>query len=339
MVYVAQICHGDVCRKAHKPFNPDERKIKLMSITSPFRIWRPNFKKFSNQHEKQTYSPLVTAAYLMGPILIVTYHLGCGLALFTGLGVGAWLWIAFLYWIRMLAITGIYHRLLTHKAYSSPAPVKWIGSIIASSAGQMGPSWWKGHHDEHHLYSDEPRDPHSSPNGIWWSHYQWLLTDNFFPSKLPADVEKDVVLKVIDRLHFVPTLALGALSYAIGGLEYLAAFFVSSTLLFHGVATVNSLCHKFGTQPFESGDRARNNPLVAVLTLGEGWHSCHHAFPWSARQGITLENGQIKYLHDFTFFFIQCLQAVGLASKQRMPAETDLLSAAKEASPELLSKA
>lgn len=280
--------------------------------------------------DKQPYSLPTLIGYWIGPVLIITCHIGSLLAFSTGLGLGAWVWIAFLYWIRMLAITGIYHRLLTHKSYSSPAPVKWIGSIIASSAGQMGPNWWKAHHEEHHRFTDQPQDPHSSVRGIQWSHYQWLLSRNFLPTKLPADVEQDIVLKTIDRLHFVPTLALGLLSYAIGGAEYLAAFFISTTLLFHGVALVNSACHKFGTTPFKTDDYSKNNGIVAVLALGEGWHNCHHAFPWSARQGITLDNGAVKYLPDFTFGFIQVLQSVGLASKVKLPAEQDVLVASAE---------
>ncbi|MBE9064861.1 acyl-CoA desaturase [cf. Phormidesmis sp. LEGE 11477] len=297
-----------------------------MPLKSPSRP-SPSFsqpaRETATQHQKQHYSKPVLAAYWTGPVFIITCHIGVVMALFTGLSLGAWLWIAFLYWIRMLAITGIYHRLLTHKSYSAPKPVKWVGSIIACAAGQMGPSWWKGHHDEHHLFSDQAGDPHNSTKGFWWSHYQWLLGGNFLPSKLPADVEKDPILRLIDRFHIVPAIALGLISFALGGSEYLAAFFVSTTLLFHGVATVNSLCHQFGTQPFHSDDHSRNNGLVAFLTLGEGWHNCHHAFPWSARQGITKIDGQIKYLPDPTFLFIQGLQRVGLASKIRLPFTKD----------------
>jgi stearoyl-CoA desaturase (delta-9 desaturase) len=109
----------------------------------------------------------------------------------------------------------------------------------------------------------------------------------------------------------------------------LAAFFLSTTLLFHGVALVNSVCHKFGSRPFKTDDRSRNNWFVAVLTLGEGWHNFHHAFPWSARQGVTVEASEVKYLTDFTFQFIQGLQFLGLASKVRLPADTVILALAR----------
>ena len=299
-----------------------------MHSQSPSRDVKLPFQESTQDSKKRKYSLPTTISYLICPVLIVIFHIGSLLAFSTGLSIGAWLWIIFLYWIRMLAITGIYHRLITHKAYSAPAPVKWIGSIIASSAGQMGPNWWKAHHEEHHRFTDKPQDPHSSVKGIRWSHYQWLLSSNFFPAKLPADVEQDIVLKTIDRLHFVPIIVLALVSYAIGGMEYLAAFFISTTILFHCVALVNSACHKFGTIPFNTDDRSRNNSVVAFLTLGEGWHNCHHAFPWSARQGITIDNSKVKYLPDFTFRFIQVLQAVGLASKLKLPSHKDLVASA-----------
>ena len=282
------------------------------------------------------YSPLTLIAYILGPTLIILSHIGSLLVFKTGLSWGSLAWIVGLYEIRMLATTGIYHRLLTHRSYQAPAIVLWIGSIVAAAAGQMGPSWWKAHHLHHHHHSDQPQDTHA-PNlaaqgfrGFCWSQGGWLLSPRFFPDKLPRDVENDPVLRVIDRLHFVPLVALGAISYGIGGLEYLGAFFLSTTLLFHGVQTVNSFAHIFGDQPFITNDFSRNNAVVALLTLGEGWHNLHHAFQSSSRHGITLQDGQVVYLPDPTFAFIKCLEFFKLASKPRIPTEADLLKLARK---------
>ncbi|ACB00802.1 MULTISPECIES: acyl-CoA desaturase [Cyanophyceae] len=276
----------------------------------------------------RNYSRLTRLSYATGPVWIILCHLGMAIAFFTGLSWGAVLWIVFWYWLRMLGTTAIYHRLLTHKAYQASPWVKWIGSFITASAGQMGPSWWKAHHEDHHRFSDHPGDPHSSKEGFWWAHYRWLISPNTFPKKLPADIERDPILKLIDRFHFVPLIALGALSYGVGGLEYLAAFFISTTLLFHGVAFVNSVCHKWGDRPFQTTDHSRNNSWVAVLALGEGWHNLHHAFGWSVRHGITIQKGKVKYLPDFTYSFIRLLERMGLASKLKQPTVTDLQNAA-----------
>jgi stearoyl-CoA desaturase (delta-9 desaturase) len=280
------------------------------------------------------YSPLTIISYVIGPILIILSHIGSLLVFTTGLSWGAIAWIVWLYLIRMLATTGIYHRLLTHKSYQTPPLFLWIGCIVGASAGQMGPSWWKAHHMNHHQHSDQALDTHSpyipsqGLKGFLWSQGGWLLSPNFFPDKLPNDVESDRVLRVIDRLHFIPLVALGVVSYLMGGLEYLGAFFLSTTLLFHGVQTVNSLSHLFGEQPFVTTDHSRNNGLVAFLTLGEGWHNLHHAFQSSSRHGLSIRDGQIIYLPDPTFSFIKLLEFLKLASKLRLPSEKDLLARA-----------
>lgn len=281
------------------------------------------------------YSLLTIVSYLIGPTLIIVSHIGSLLVFVTGLSWGAIAWISGLYFIRMLATTGIYHRLLTHKSYQAPAPILWVGSIVAAAAGQMGPSWWKAHHMTHHQHVEQDLDPHSpyTPfqglKGFYWSQGGWLLSSRFFPAKLPVDVENDLVLKTIDRLHFIPLLALGAISYFLGGLEYLGAFFLSTTLLFHGVQTVNSLSHIVGNQPFMTDDQSRNSWFVALLTLGEGWHNLHHAFQSSSRHGITIRSGQVAYLPDPTFNFIKMLEFLKLASKLKVPTEKDLLARAK----------
>ena len=298
------------------------------------------------QAKMRQYSPLTIIFYIIGPVLIILSHFGSLLVFKTGLSWGAFAWIVFLYLIRMLGTTAIYHRLLTHKSYHAPALFLWLGCIVTASAGQMGPSWWKAHHMSHHQHSDSDLDTHS-PNtqsnaiaSFYWSQGGWLLSPNFFPDKLPRDVENVRVLKVIDRLHFVPVFALAALSYFIGGLEYLGAFFLSTTLLFHGVQTVNSLAHIVGDRPFITNDFSRNNAFVALLTLGEGWHNLHHAFLWSSRHGITIREGRVAYLPDPTYSFIKMLEFFGLASKLRMPAEIDLLARSQDRSsqtPELTS--
>ena len=274
------------------------------------------------------------ALHGVGPVLIGLAHLGCGLLLFTGLGLTAALWAVALYLVRMLATTAIYHRLIAHRSFDAPRPVWWIGSLVAASSGQMGPSWWKAHHQQHHLHVDTSADPHTPLHpragwaGFWHSQVGWLLSPDFHPALLPADVEADPVLRAIDRLHMVPVLGLGWLSWHIGGLEWLGAYCLSTTVLFHGVASVNSVAHLAGDQPFATGDASRNNGWVALFTLGEGWHNLHHAMQGSARQGYTVRGGRITLLPDPTFWFIRGLERVGLARRLKIPSNRALLARA-----------
>ena len=284
---------------------------------------------------KQQYHPIVILGYIIGPVLIIVSHLGVFLLLSTGLSWNGFLWVLVLYIVRAMGLTAIYHRLIIHKSFQAPLILKWVGSFIASSAGQMGPSWWKGHHLEgHHQVTDCLGDSHS-PNypftgfkGFWWSQGGWLLAKTFFPPSLPTDVESDLVLKVIDRLHFVPVILLALVSYWVGGMEFLGAFFLSTVLLYHGIAFVNSLTHMIGNQPFISNDNSRNNWFVALVALGEGWHNLHHAVQWSARHGYTIIDAKIVGLPDPTYWFIQLLEKVNLAHNIKLPTEEYLLKIA-----------
>ena len=294
------------------------------------RIYRT--LKLGSQSGKGLSSRLRRCVYCLGPILIIAIHFGCLPLFWTGLSLGAALWAVALYLVRMLAITAIYHRLITHTSYRAPRPVAWVGACVAASAGQMGPSWWKAHHQIHHRHVDTAADPHTplAPSagwrGLWRSQAGWLLTSSFFPESLPADVEADPVLRLIDRLHFVPVLVLAWLSWWLGGVPWLTAYCLSSTLLFHGVASVNSLAHLLGDQPFATGDASRNNRFVALITLGEGWHNLHHAFQASVRQGFTLRSGRLQELPDPTYRFIRLLERCGWAWNLRIPGERALLA-------------
>jgi stearoyl-CoA desaturase (delta-9 desaturase) len=270
----------------------------------------------------------------LGPVFIGMAHLGCALLLLTGLDLAAGLWALALYLLRMLATTAIYHRLVTHRSYQAPRLVWWLGSLVAASSGQMGPSWWKAHHLAHHRHVDTAGDPHTPLGaggpwrGFWDAQAGWLLSPRFHPESLPADVEADPVLRLIDRAHVVPALALALLSWWIGGLEWLAAYCLSTTLLFHGVASVNSVSHLVGEQPFATADASRNNRWVALITLGEGWHNLHHAFQASARQGFSLRAGRVVHLPDPTYRFIRLLERLGWASEVRLPSDRALVARA-----------
>jgi stearoyl-CoA desaturase (delta-9 desaturase) len=287
----------------------------------------------NTESKPRSYGRLVAFGYAIGPVLIIASH-ACSLLLInTGINLAGLAWLIGWYLLRMLAITAIYHRLLVHRSYRAPRFLLRFGCLLAAAAGQMGPSWWKAHHLKHHRQSDQIGDPHSPhiKGGGWRgfvvSQAGWLLSTAFFPSHLPADVESDPVLKAIDRLHFLPFLFVCCLSYFLGGTMLMAAFCLSTTLLFHGVATVNSLAHLWGEQPFQTSDYSRNNSFVSHITLGEGWHNTHHAFSYSCRHGLAVVKGKIRHLIDPTYGFILLLSRFGLATGLKLPSNQQLLVA------------
>jgi stearoyl-CoA desaturase (delta-9 desaturase) len=110
----------------------------------------------------------------------------------------------------------------------------------------------------------------------------------------------------------VPPAVLGTLTLAIGGFDaFVWAFCVSQVLCWHGTFTINSLSHLWGSKRYATGDLSRNNPVLAVITMGEGWHNNHHHYQASARQGF------FWWEVDATYYVLRALAAVGLVWELR----------------------
>jgi len=112
-----------------------------------------------------------------------------------------------------------------------------------------------------------------------------------------------------------PALLAGLVSMSWWGalLGFLWGGLVRVLMVHHITWSVNSVCHLWGTQPFKSHDESRNNPVVALLAMGEGWHNDHHAFPTSARHGLRW------WEVDLSYGLIRALAMVGLARNIRIP--------------------
>jgi stearoyl-CoA desaturase (delta-9 desaturase) len=78
-------------------------------------------------------------------------------------------------------------------------------------------------------------------------------------------------------------------------------------LVHHATWSVNSICHAYGQRTFATPDRSTNQGLVALATLGEGWHNNHHACPTAARHGLG------RWQPDPTWWLIRCLERLGWA--------------------------
>jgi stearoyl-CoA desaturase (delta-9 desaturase) len=272
-------------------------------------------------------------------VAFVAMHLG--LLLIPVVGV-SWTAIALatgLYVARMFLITGVYHRYFAHRSYETSRATRFVLALLGCTAGQRGPIWWAAHHREHHLESDNALDPHSpTQKGRFYSHCLWFLTRGSFrtPVRRVQDWVRYRELRWLERLDWLPFIGLGAgcaalghwLSVAQPQLQTSAAqlfiwgFVVSTVVLYHATYTINSLAHGWGSKRFDTGDDSRNNPLLALLTLGEGWHNNHHYYPVSARQGF------YWWELDLTHVALRLMARVGLVSRLR-PVPARVLAAGR----------
>jgi stearoyl-CoA desaturase (delta-9 desaturase) len=86
---------------------------------------------------------------------------------------------------------------------------------------------------------------------------------------------------------------------------------VSTVLLYHCTFLINSLAHVWGSRRFATPDESRNNFVLALVTLGEGWHNNHHYYMSSVRQGI-------KWWEiDITYYGIKLLSWIGITRELR----------------------
>lgn len=220
-----------------------------------------------------------------------------------------------LYFARMLALTAGYHRYFAHKSFKTSRPFQLLLAVAAATCAQRGPIWWTAHHRNHHRYADLPKDVHSpARRGMWWAHVGWLLcrkTDEVDVSRV-RDLYEIPELRWVEKYWLVFPVALAASLAAIGGLGLLVwGFFVSTTLLWHGTYTINSLAHRYGRVRYRTSDSSRNNWVLALLTLGEGWHNNHHHYMGSARQGF------YWWEIDITYYVLRVLQWAGLIWEMR----------------------
>ncbi len=244
-------------------------------------------------------------------------HAACLLLLWTPFKWSLLVWLVATYGIRMFGVTAGYHRYFAHRSFKLDRFSQFLLAFLAQTSAQMSVLWWAAHHRTHHRYSDTEKDIHSPvQKSLWWSHMGWLLDgrSTSYDSRITQDFAKFPELRLLDKYHRVPAILFGATVFALGGFPaFVWGFVVSTVLLWHGTFTINSLSHVWGTQPFDTGDQSRNNFLLALITLGEGWHNNHHKFMSSVRQGLRW------WEIDISYYVLRILGLIGIARELRTP--------------------
>ncbi|KAI5337370.1 hypothetical protein L3X38_016641 [Prunus dulcis] len=236
-------------------------------------------------------------------------------------------WGAFWVAVALYVVTGLfgitlsYHRNLSHKSFKLPKWLEYLFAYCAVQALQGSPIDWVSTHRYHHQFCDSERDPHSPIEGFWCSHISWLFDTNSVAERCggsnnAGDLEKQPFYQLIQKTYIAHPIALGVLLYAMGGFPFLVwGMGVRIIWVYHITWLVNSACHVWGKQAWNTCDLSRNNWWVALLAFGEGWHNNHHAFEYSARHGLNW------WQLDMTWYVVKFLQAIGLATDVKLPTE------------------
>ena len=291
-----------------------------------------------HDHEAHEHPPLTLAATAVMWFTVLLPYVGV-IALMTWTVAFAHDWVSLIVFVVSYLAIGFgvtigYHRLLAHRAFATYRWVETTFLILGCMAMQGPPVRWAATHRRHHQKSDHDGDPHS-PNlhgngvrgvllGLWHAHTGWLLTpDKENTERSIKDLLRNPMIRFVDHYYWLWLVLSVAVPFGIGFAIYhtvlagLACVFwavvVRISLMHHATWSVNSICHFFGYRSYGTSDESRNNPLIAVLSLGEGWHNNHHAFPTSARHGLRW------FEFDLSYMVIRTLELAHLIWNVRRP--------------------
>jgi stearoyl-CoA desaturase (delta-9 desaturase) len=261
--------------------------------------------------------PPGTGYDFIGFLPFVLVHVACLGALWTGARPIDWVICGAMYLVRTFAVMAGYHRYFSHRTFKTSRAFQFVLALAAETTGQKGVLWWASHHRNHHKFSDLPWDWHSPiQRGFWHSHLGWIAERGTEHTDLERvkDLAKYPELRWLDRHWMWPIVGLGFATYFVAGWSALfVGFFLSTVLTWHATFLVNSLSHVVGKRRFATEDSSRNHWLIALFTLGEGWHNNHHHCMGSVRQGF------YWWEIDVTYYVLRMFAWCGLVWDLRLP--------------------
>jgi stearoyl-CoA desaturase (Delta-9 desaturase) len=266
---------------------------------------------------------VTTPVFVLTPLVTLTLVPWFGLT--QGFSLAAWVSMFVLLLLNGMSITAGYHRLWAHRAYQAHWSVRLPMMLFGAMALQQSILVWASQHRIHHRFVDDvERDPYSAKRGFWFSHIGWILRN--YKSGEPdfsnaRDLERDPLVRFQHRYYYVIAigmnvglpLALGWLVGDVWGVLLLGGV-VRLVISHHATFLINSAAHKWGTQPYTDENTARDNPILAFLTHGEGYHNFHHIFQNDYRNGVRW------WQWDPTKWLIATFAGLGLATNlKRVP--------------------
>ncbi|XP_034944280.1 stearoyl-CoA desaturase 5-like isoform X2 [Chelonus insularis] len=204
----------------------------------------------------------------------------------------------FMTYVNILGVTAGIHRFWSHRTYKATLPVRILLALFFYSAGQMKIRQWSRQHRIHHKYADTDGDPHNARRGFFFSHIGWLVleekpeVDECRQKISVDDVLADPVVQFFDNNYAImQTLCIAVIPSFIPWYFFnqdlkwsiISQVFIRYPLAIHITASVNSFAHMFGYRTYDKHILPTENFLIALATIGEGWHNYHHAFPWDYR--------------------------------------------------------
>ncbi|NP_001072046.1 stearoyl-CoA desaturase b [Takifugu rubripes] len=270
-------------------------------------------------------------------ILMTLLHAGAlyGLVLLPSASGLTLVWSAVCYLVSALGVTAGAHRLWSHRSYKASFPLRVFLAVANSMSFQNDIFEWARDHRVHHKFSETDADPHNAKRGFFFAHIGWLLV-----RKHPDVIEKGKKLDLSDlkadavvmfqRRHYklsvvvlcfllpmlVPWYFWGE-SLAVG---YFVPGLLRYSLILNATWLVNSAAHIWGNRPYDKTINPRENFMVALSAIGEGFHNYHHTFPFD------YATSEFGCKLNLTTAFIDFMCFLGLARDRKSVSKDTILT-------------
>lgn len=198
-------------------------------------------------------------------------------------------WAGGVAYFRWLGFSCAVHRYFAHRVCRTSRWFQFLLGVWGTLTMARSPIKFASGHRHHHLYSDQKADLHSlRHSGPAGAYIGWVVSKRYDENVLGhvGDLIRYPELVWLNKLYFLPNLALLCLLYLIGG-EVAATYggVVSVVVTWHMAFSATVLFHSVGTPSYLTGDESKNSFVLGLFMCGEGWHNNHHANPRSAKLG------------------------------------------------------
>jgi stearoyl-CoA desaturase (delta-9 desaturase) len=218
--------------------------------------------------------------------------------------------------VLFLAITLFLHREQAHDALElHPAVRHFFRFWLWFSSGTITRQWVAVHR-KHHVYADQPGDPHSPVihglKTVVLTGYELYVAaardpvvQDHYGRGTPDDWIERHLYSRFPTLGLVLFVLTELVLFGVPAIVMVAVHLVAQPFFAAGV--INGLGHAVGYRSFQTDSAATNIVPWGLLIAGEELHNNHHAFPRSARFSVQ------RWEFDPGWVCLRLLSAVGLA--------------------------
>ncbi|XP_013193917.2 (11Z)-hexadec-11-enoyl-CoA conjugase-like [Amyelois transitella] len=270
-----------------------------------------------------TYKHDIIWTYAIGFLILHVFGLWGFMLLITGkVYFKSFLWALFVAYFGSEGVTIGAHRLFSHKSFKAKPILKGCLILMQTIAGQKSVITWCRDHRLHHRYTDTDGDPHNSKRGFFFCHLGWLMTKKHLyvttlerkldMTDLQADwmimFQKKYFLQLYFFIAFLIPVWVPVVYFNESWLNsILCCYFFRYMVSLNGTLLANSAAHLYGTRPYDKNLQPVESWFVSFISLGEGWHNYHHAFPWDYKAA------ELTMHFNLSATFIRFFEKIGWA--------------------------